>query len=402
MPLHVGIPYQPYSFLIKKLDDLIVAQNDEGRIQFSGTDAATVIQAAIDALPDVSTYKLTGQPSVTGKRGRIILKDGFYEGSQKLSIPVGSNIALVGETGVPFTHGSPFTIEENYFGGVTFYSKDPEGKILELPRDVNNEPRTSFYLENIELRIKKPASVVDGPAVDLRGFRYGALRNVKIYNSDVDVPNVRYGMDVSAGAKADKRIFEHVEVFGFSSYCIYFYLSHIFASSVSAGKPTTTTAFQIVPLEDNVFISLHPFYANIGILYPSWLTSTRNTIYTSTHFEEVNIAFQSPVGMAYFYNPIFELSAYFTGDIADPTKARVINACFKDDLTKKSENSGTAIGTGAQQAIPHECGFIPTKAQVIVTNIDDGANPYLSADPDATNIYVTAVTGKKYRWEVKG
>jgi len=51
MPLRVGIPYQPYSFLIKKLDGLIVAQDDKGRIKFSGTDASTVIQAAIDALP---------------------------------------------------------------------------------------------------------------------------------------------------------------------------------------------------------------------------------------------------------------------------------------------------------------------------------------------------------------
>jgi len=69
-----------------------------------------------------------------------------------------------------------------------------------------------------------------------------------------------------------------------------------------------------------------------------------------------------------------------------------------DNIT---ENSGTATGTGAQQSIAHGCGFTPTKAQVIVSNIDDGANPYLSADPDATNIYVTAVSGKQYRWEVK-
>jgi len=66
-----------------------------------------------------------------------------------------------------------------------------------------------------------------------------------------------------------------------------------------------------------------------------------------------------------------------------------------------TENSGSETGTGAQQTIPHGCGFTPTDANVILTNIDDGANPYLSAAPDATNIYVTAVSGKKYRWEVK-
>jgi len=64
-------------------------------------------------------------------------------------------------------------------------------------------------------------------------------------------------------------------------------------------------------------------------------------------------------------------------------------------------NSNIESGTGAQQSIPHGCAFTPTKAQVIVSSIDDGANPYLSADPDATYIYVTAASGKLYRWEVK-
>jgi len=64
-------------------------------------------------------------------------------------------------------------------------------------------------------------------------------------------------------------------------------------------------------------------------------------------------------------------------------------------------NSGSSTGTGAQQTIAHGCDFTPTKAQVRLWNIDDGANPYQSADPDATNIYVTAVSGKAYGWEVK-
>ena len=64
-------------------------------------------------------------------------------------------------------------------------------------------------------------------------------------------------------------------------------------------------------------------------------------------------------------------------------------------------NSGSATGTGSQQTIAHGCDFTPSKENVILSNIDDGANPYLSAEPDATNIYVTAVNGKKYRWEVK-
>jgi len=60
----MGIPHQPYSFLVKKLDSLIVAQDDKGRVRYSGTDASTVIQAAINALP--------------ADGGRVLIKAGTY------------------------------------------------------------------------------------------------------------------------------------------------------------------------------------------------------------------------------------------------------------------------------------------------------------------------------------
>jgi len=63
--------------------------------------------------------------------------------------------------------------------------------------------------------------------------------------------------------------------------------------------------------------------------------------------------------------------------------------------------SGTGTGSGAEQTIAHGCDFTPTKAQVCVSNIDDGANPYVSSNPNATSIFVTAVSTKVYRWEVK-
>jgi len=66
-----------------------------------------------------------------------------------------------------------------------------------------------------------------------------------------------------------------------------------------------------------------------------------------------------------------------------------------------TENSGIATGTGVEQAIPHGCDFTPTEANVILSNIDSGANPYLSTPPDATNLYITATSGSRYRWEVK-
>jgi parallel beta-helix repeat protein len=63
MPLRVGVPSHPYSFLIEKRGNLIVAQDGRGRIQCSGTDAASVIQSAINSLSN---------------GGKILIKRGQY------------------------------------------------------------------------------------------------------------------------------------------------------------------------------------------------------------------------------------------------------------------------------------------------------------------------------------
>jgi len=60
-------------------------------------------------------------------------------------------------------------------------------------------------------------------------------------------------------------------------------------------------------------------------------------------------------------------------------------------------NSGTSTGTGAQQTIAHGLAITPTR--VLFANIEDGANAYQSAAADATNIYVTAVNTLDYVWK---
>jgi hypothetical protein len=82
-----------------------------------------------------------------------------------------------------------------------------------------------------------------------------------------------------------------------------------------------------------------------------------------------------------------------------------LERCFVWDLVSSSwlptENNGTSTGTGAQQTIAHGCGFTPTTANVILTDLESGAAAYCSAAPDDTNIYVTATNNQDYRWEVK-
>lgn len=64
--------------------------------------------------------------------------------------------------------------------------------------------------------------------------------------------------------------------------------------------------------------------------------------------------------------------------------------------SKRSENMGTSTGTGSQQTIAHGLGTTPTF--VFISTIEDAANAYQSAAADATNIYITAVSGKDYAW----
>mgnify|MGYP001610463590 CR=1 FL=1 len=63
-----------------------------------------------------------------------------------------------------------------------------------------------------------------------------------------------------------------------------------------------------------------------------------------------------------------------------------------------TENSGASTGTGAQQTIAHGLGFTPTRQRIALTAGSATALPFHSADPDATNIYVTAALNQPWYW----
>lgn len=71
---------------------------------------------------------------------------------------------------------------------------------------------------------------------------------------------------------------------------------------------------------------------------------------------------------------------------------------------KKFQNWGTSVGTGIQQTIPHDIacnnnGAPLAPQRVLLSEYNTGAAlAYESAAADATNIYVTAVLNKTYRW----
>lgn len=64
-----------------------------------------------------------------------------------------------------------------------------------------------------------------------------------------------------------------------------------------------------------------------------------------------------------------------------------------------TENTGSSIGTGAEQMIAHGLGMTPTV--VIISGDSTDVNGYQSTVADATNIYITADNGEAYHWEAR-
>ncbi len=75
---------------------------------------------------------------------------------------------------------------------------------------------------------------------------------------------------------------------------------------------------------------------------------------------------------------------------------------IRNNLGYITENSGASVGTGAQQAIAHGLSFTPTAQQISLTPGSATALPYLSAAPDAHNIYVTATNLQPWYWSRVG
>ncbi len=97
-------------------------------------------------------------------------------------------------------------------------------------------------------------------------------------------------------------------------------------------------------------------------------------------------------------------NSFFTGNMLEGNEAGAFysdnpngsNNLITNNKGYVTENFGTVTGTGSQQATLHGLSSIPTV--VLLSNIDDGANPYQSTAADATNIFITAANGKDYHW----
>lgn len=88
----------------------------------------------------------------------------------------------------------------------------------------------------------------------------------------------------------------------------------------------------------------------------------------------------------------------FNGQITSAILFTGTNTKVRNNIGFLTENSGSSTGTGVQQQIVHGLKIIPTRQHIVLCAGSATANPYHSADPDDTNIYVTATNGQTWYW----
>jgi hypothetical protein len=98
------------------------------------------------------------------------------------------------------------------------------------------------------------------------------------------------------------------------------------------------------------------------------------------------------------YNKIYSNIAF--GNTDGQITPKGSHTVCKFNVGYNSEGSGSSVGTGSEQSIAHGLSFAPSPEQIVLTAGSSTAQPFLSATPDSTYIYVTAGSGQTWYWTV--
>jgi len=383
------------SYIIRKRGNLIEALNNKEKVEFSGSDAATVIQSTINSAGNnaiifikKAVYPIT--TTIKGNAYQTIISEGatlqasaslngylieydyasyVYSGKvilQGLIIDLNNSTSA---SGVKVLHVQQSTLKDleiknqNKSAGICILLDACHGtKIENCYIHTGHSNGIAIYVKGNANQIRKCWIEDIGKGIMIDGWRDNQIVSNVIQAID------QYAIELIGECynhKISRNWFESV-----TDTCILFYDTNTKTRNIIFQNHFDTNVSKMITLDHCVSTLIKQNYCYAS----STLTIDANSSKTQlieNDFSNVTI-----------------------NDNGSETK-------YKDNIGYVTENSGIETGTGSQQTIAHGCDFTPSKEQVIVSNIDDGANPYLSADPDATNIYVTAVNGKQYRWEVK-
>jgi len=84
LPLRIGVPYQAFSFILRTKGTRTIAQNENGRIQYSDSDFNKVIEKAIDNVVSIGG-------------GNLLLRAGTHKITASIAREKEDNVAIYGE-----------------------------------------------------------------------------------------------------------------------------------------------------------------------------------------------------------------------------------------------------------------------------------------------------------------
>ena len=433
----------PCNYLIFMEGNIVKAINGStGKVQFSGTDASTVIQSAINAI------KTAGAGSMHLKNANYILNTKILIDFRHISIDADpgtifssnllpcfeiSGTLLDGDESVVVYDVQVSNIKFLYTGTVT------TGNFILLSKlQSDYKFQGEISLNNIKIRSSEPATQAGIPTddtfiglkiTDIVGATYNRLSvagfgiGVKYVASDYQGShNVFYYPSIAfcrIGALYTGNAWGTTAETWINPKIMYCSAFGLLSDPEIPGELTLISPqFENAPYRDNpaldgwaLYFRGHSLYVENGLfsyvnngLLAFVASSPNNSTATimNCYFDNM----YSTKKAIHAGKPITVINSYFTPDLAAPVD-------FEDTGHIKgwgnrwganaylTENSGTSTGTGAQQTIPHGCAFTPTYDQVFLSERSTGgALAYQSATPDATNIYVTATNLKTYNWQV--
>jgi len=426
MPLHGSAPTvtleASYLIFINPSDGLVKAKNGlTGVIDFSGSDAATVIQAAINA-----------------SDGTMMLKGDLGTLSVPLTLPSGrSNLIFEGNGRNKTRITAPLNQRAFNFVGVL----TQRFIVFRDMTVISNGPTDALYFEGVN-GVYMVNVEVDGGGISFKNvtgiqllnvlvwcFRTPSRANIRglTFNGCTDVEVLvavisgmgcdgiflldssgRFiGCEVSNNGIISSSVSRHgINIYNspnvlihsstiFENYGhgIFFYADAVGAHTCDSGIVTDNHILRNSKASagayDGVRVTGDAIISNILI--------GRNQIYDDAA-PKTQAYGVTTLGLAVNTSIIDNIvDGNLTGGISTVGTGNIIR--FNRGFV--TENNGTSIGTGAQQTIPHGCNFTPTYDQVFLSERSTGlAVPYQSAPPDAINIYVTATLNKTYNWRV--
>jgi hypothetical protein len=389
-----------------------------GAVDYSGTDAATVIQEAISGLP--ATYA----------NARIFIREGTYLMNSALTLNT-QNLTI-----------------EGVLGGTRLQANSSIDKLF----DLSDPSNLNLLFRNFAIR--GASSINDASMLNYAFYCYrpavGSTRLLSVWENVTVENTLTRGWALLDGAEdcALMNPFFHsnngiglefnsggqCRIFGgtfYGSPTNHIYLSasggHLLCSgTTSAGGCTgpniladgrySSITLDGVWAENNIstpsapLVYLGPTNTQIGayILGGSYGLRNSTNSYPVFYIDNVNGAIIAPAHITYNYpnyaivktanakgilllcQSLSEMSVSRTGQFV-----RISN-----DFFLSNENKGNSTGTGAQQTIAHNLAAAPTLV-LLSEGTTGGAFPYQSAPADATNIYITATLNKTYTWYAK-